>query len=43
MLLLQAKAAERDGSGLAGVIRDVRSRGIYLSPAAREQIAFWSA
>ena len=43
MLILRAKAAERDGKGLAGVIRDVRSRGIYLSPAARDQIAFWSA
>ena len=43
MILLSARAAARDDRGIADVIGAVRDSGIYLSPAAREQIAFWSA
>lgn len=43
MLILRAKAAAHDGRGIADVIAAVRQSGIYLSPAAREEIRFWSA
>ena len=43
MLILRAKAAAHDGRGVADVIGTVEQKGIYLSPAAREEISFWSA
>ena len=43
MLILRAKAAAHDGRGVADVIGTVEKKGIYLSPAAREEISFWSA
>lgn len=43
MMMLRAKAAARDDRGVADVIGTLREKDIYLSPAAREQIAFWSA
>lgn len=43
MIILRARAAAHDDRGIAEVIGDLRESGIYLSPAAREQIAFWSA
>jgi hypothetical protein len=43
MLILRARAAVHDDKGIADLISTVRNSGIYLSPAAREQLAFWSA
>lgn len=43
MLILRAKAAAQDDRGVKKVISTVHKSGIYLSPDAREQIAFWSA
>ncbi len=43
MLILRAKAAAQDDRGVKKVISTVQKSGIYLSPDAREQIAFWSA
>lgn len=43
MMVLRARAAARDGKGLAEMIGMVKNSGIYLSPDAREQIEFWSA
>ena len=43
MLILEAKAVARDGEGIEETIREIRSQDIYLSPASRDQIAFWSA
>jgi hypothetical protein len=43
MLILRARAAAHDGRGVADVIGTVEKSGIYLSPAAREEISFWSA
>lgn len=43
MILLRARAASHDAPGISEVISAVTDSGIYLSPDAREQIAFWSA
>lgn len=41
LLLVKARAIARDGSGIREILDTIRHRGIYLSPAAREQLAFW--
>lgn len=43
MIVLRARAAAHNAAGIADVISAVQDSGIYLSPYAREQIAFWSA
>ena len=43
LLILRARAQARDGQGVEQIIAAVRQRNIYLSPAAREQLAFWTA
>lgn len=43
MFLLDAKVLSRDGQGVRQVIETLRKRGIYLTPAARERLAFWEA
>lgn len=43
LLLLEAKAAARSGTGISELIDMIRRRNIYLSPEARERIRFWSA
>ena len=43
MMILRAKAAAQDDRGVKKIISNVQKSGIYLSPAAREQIDFWSA
>lgn len=43
MIILRARAAVHDDRGIADLISTVQESGIYLSPAAREQLAFWSA
>lgn len=43
MIILRARAAVHDDRGIADLISAVQDSGIYLSPAAREQLAFWSA
>src|SRR5690606_34496030 len=42
LLLLEAKAAARSGTGISEIIDTIRRRNIYLSPEARERIRFWS-
>ena len=42
LLVLRARAAAGDGRGISEIIETIRRRGMYLSPAAREQLAFWS-
>lgn len=43
MLILRARAAAHDGRGVADVIGALKKKDIYLSPASREEISFWSA
>lgn len=41
LMLIRAMSLSRDGKGIAQTIRKIRERGIYLSPAGREQVDFW--
>lgn len=42
LIKIRARAIAGDGPGIAGIIREIREKGIYLSPGAREELAFWS-
>lgn len=42
LLVLEAKAAARDGRGVQETLETIRGLDIYLSPAAREKTEFWS-
>ena len=41
LMMIRALSLSRDGKGIAGIIRKIRERGIYLSPSGREQVDFW--
>ena len=41
LMLMRAMSLSRDGRGIARIIGEIRERGIYLSPAGREQVDFW--
>jgi hypothetical protein len=41
-MILDARVLRRDGKGIAQIIKTIRDREIYLSPSARDQVAFWS-
>ena len=42
LMILDARVLRRDGKGIAQIIKTIRDREIYLSPSARDQVAFWS-
>ena len=41
LLLVKARAIARDWQGISEILDMIRHRGLYLSPAARDQLAFW--
>lgn len=43
LMAVHAMAASGDGKGIAGIIREAKSRGVYFSPEGRQLLEFWSS
>lgn len=43
LLVLRARAAASDGTGVLQAVRKIRESGIYLSPGARQELEFWDS
>lgn len=43
LLLVRARAIAQDWQGICEILDAVQKSGIYLSPAARQQLAFWAS
>ena len=41
LLLVKARAIERDREGMDEILETIRRRSLYLSPHARQELAFW--